>query len=225
MNSRRVFGIVVLTTMLSSFASQIGALAGGYPNPDPGRSASVSLSPGAYVIDAGVVTGAATTQTLEQALKPYGLIYALVKAQIPVLWVINPAKTSPGVNVNVGGIDQALGNVGTDFVYDCDAAGTIYSARSITTGAYVIEADFVDQAKPVIDAFRGLNGGFPQPGTISGVAQVDGQILGYDPSPLLGQSQGCTQALPTSIEVFNRIMPAPPATRMFIGYRVGRPMP
>ena len=154
---------------------------------------------GAYVIDAGVVTPPATIQTIEQGVKPYGLIYALLEAKIPVSWVINDDKPSPGANVSPGGIDQALGNVGTDFSFDCDAAGTKYTTRDIKTGAYIIPKEFVAQAKPVIDAFRALNDGFPEPGTITGVAQVAGQILGYDPTP--GQPQGCTVPL-DNLEVF-----------------------
>lgn len=196
MDKRKLVALAGLAIGLGTVSASVPALAGGYPNPDPGSSATVSLPPGSYVIDAGVVTGAATTQTLEQALKPYGLVYALVKEQIPVLWVINPTKVA---------VDQTLGNVGTDFVYDCDAGGAAYSTRNITTGAYIIEPEFVDQAKPIIDAFRALNGGFPAPGTISGVGQADGQILGYDPSPLAGQQQGCAQAVPTNVDVFHTI--------------------
>ncbi len=197
--------VAVLVAFASFLATALPARGSGYPNPDPGNSTSLVLAPGAYVIDAGVVTGAATKQTNGQALKPYGLIYSLVKAHIPVVWVINPSKTAPGIDVNAGGIDQTLGNVGTDFVYDCDSAGAQYSARAITTGAYVIPKEFVSQAKGVVDTFRANNGGYPQPGTISGVTQADGQILGYDPTPLVGQLQGCTQALPTTVDVFNTI--------------------
>ena len=126
MRCRSLFGIAATALVVVAGVGLDQARAGGYPNPDPGRSATVALAAGSYVIDAGVVTGPATSQTKDQALKPFGLIYALVKAQIPVQWIISPSKVSPGTNVNAGGIDQSLGNVGVDFVYDCDAAGAVY---------------------------------------------------------------------------------------------------
>jgi large repetitive protein len=172
--------------------------AAGFGNPQPGANdpADVPFAAGAYIIDAGTVTGAATTQTIGQGLKQYGLLYALVKARIPVQWIIKPNKPSTDASgVSAGGIGQTRGNVGADFSYDCDAAGTKYVSRDFTTGAFVIAKEFVAQAKPVIDTFRAANGGQPAAGTVSGVAQTAPQIFGYDSAA--GQTQGCSNPTPT----------------------------
>src|SRR4051812_30762464 len=52
------------------------------------------FTPGAYLIDMGQAT-----QTVGNALKPYGLIYDLVtNYKVPVNWAINPAKTTFRIN-------------------------------------------------------------------------------------------------------------------------------
>ncbi len=197
---RGVMGAVLVLTLTTVLAPTVQAA--GVPNPyPPSDTADAPLAVGAYVIDAGTVTGAATLQTIGQGLKPYGLIYALVKARIPVQWVIKPSKPAIDASgVSTGGLGQTLGNVGVDFTFDCDAAGTKYTARNITTGAYIIPKEFVAQAKPVIDAFRTANLGQPAAGTVGGVAQVAPQILGYDPTA--GQSQGCTSGTVASLPIF-----------------------
>src|SRR2546421_3722404 len=49
-------------------------------------AADVTFSPGAYIIDMGVMP-----QTAANGLKPFGLLYSLVVSnQIPVAWAINP---------------------------------------------------------------------------------------------------------------------------------------
>src|SRR5262245_24626323 len=49
-----------------------------------------SFAPGAYLIDMGQAT-----QTVGNALKPYGLVYDMVtNFRVPVNWAINPAKTT-----------------------------------------------------------------------------------------------------------------------------------
>ena len=68
----------------------------------------VTLSPGALIIDMGIVP-----QTQANALKPYGLIFDLIKNyQIEVEWIINPNKAS-NKNINFDDIDFSYN--GTDF--------------------------------------------------------------------------------------------------------------
>ncbi|MCE1202423.1 MAG: Ig-like domain-containing protein [Bacteroidia bacterium] len=56
-----------------------------------------TFSPGAYIIDMG-----AGTPTVNNSLKPYGLVYQLIVTHsIPVRWVINPAKVKDGTDVTV----------------------------------------------------------------------------------------------------------------------------
>src|SRR5262245_18869291 len=51
---------------------------------------ATSFTPGAYLIDMGQ-----STQTIGNALKPYGLVYDMVtNFKVPVNWAINPAKTT-----------------------------------------------------------------------------------------------------------------------------------
>jgi outer membrane protein OmpA-like peptidoglycan-associated protein len=134
------------------FTSAVSAQAmAGYPNPGP-RDAIDQKFNGAYIIDAGAVTGSTNTQTINQGLKPYGLIYALVKAKVPVEWVINDKKTDPLTNTQT--INQSQGNNGTDFTFDCDGAGTAYASKNYRTGAFVVPNEFSLQAKPVIDAWK-----------------------------------------------------------------------
>jgi uncharacterized repeat protein (TIGR01451 family) len=138
--------------ILFVFTSAVSAQAmAGYPNPGP-RDVIDQKFNGAYIIDAGAVTGSTTTQTINQGLKPYGLIYALVKAKVPVEWVINDQKTDPLTNTQT--ISQTQGNNGTDFTFDCDGAGTAYASKNYRTGAFVVPNEFSLQAKPVIDAWK-----------------------------------------------------------------------
>ena len=52
------------------------------------------ISAGSYIIDMGQMP-----QTEGNALKPYGLIYDLLKNdQIPIKWIINPDKTKDGID-------------------------------------------------------------------------------------------------------------------------------
>ncbi len=54
---------------------------------------------GSFIINLGVLP-----QTKENALKPYGLVYALLKNhQVPVKWVINPTKGKDGVDFTYNG--------------------------------------------------------------------------------------------------------------------------
>src|SRR5580765_3546415 len=52
--------------------------------------ALMTFSPGSYIVDMGQ-----STQTVGNALKPYGLVYDLVtNFKVPVNWAINPTKTN-----------------------------------------------------------------------------------------------------------------------------------
>ncbi len=61
---------------------------------DDGITDYVTIPAGSYIINMGAVP-----QTTANALKPYGLVYDLVKNQsVPVDWVINPMKAKDGVD-------------------------------------------------------------------------------------------------------------------------------
>ena len=66
---------------------------------------------GSKIINMGVVP-----QTVANGLKPYGLVYALLKANIPVKWIINPNKVKDGVDFSHNGVDYK----GSAFVISAD---------------------------------------------------------------------------------------------------------
>ena len=121
----------------------------GYINPGP-NSSSNYFEAGMYIIDAGAHTGT-STQSINQGLKPYGLVYALVKAKIPVQWVIKSDKT--GFNTADGNNQPDISN------YDCDGSGTAYASKNYVSGAFVVSKDFAAAAKPIIDSWKSANAG------------------------------------------------------------------
>jgi len=118
----------------------------GFTNPGP-NSGDFPIEAGAYIIDSGALSAGATKQTVNQGLKQYGLVYALVKAKIPVQWVINPSKSN---------MDTTLGNTGTDFSFDCMGTGT---AKNYKSGAFIIAKEFAAQAKATIDTWKSTYSG------------------------------------------------------------------
>ncbi len=68
-------------------------------------SALVSISSGSFIINMGV-----TPQTYANGLKPYGLIYDMLKNyNVPVYWVIADAKAKDGIDFSHNGIDYKGG--------------------------------------------------------------------------------------------------------------------
>ena len=150
--SKFISGALLLTMFQAAAVtgSLTPAAIAGAPNPG-NNSFNTSTSPdaakyvdGAYIIDAGATTGSATKQTIAQGIKPYGLIYALVKAGIPVEWIINPDKSA---------ISQTTGNSGTDFAYDCDGPGGAAS-KNYKSGAFLIKKDFALQAAALVTTWK-----------------------------------------------------------------------
>src|SRR4029079_2184566 len=88
-----------------------------------------SFSPGSYIVDMGQAT-----QTVGNALKPYGLVYDMVtNFKVPVNWAINPAKNT--------------------FLLDAGDASPVDFTATITTGtksysggSFIIDAAFLTPA-------------------------------------------------------------------------------
>ena len=59
-----------------------------------------TIPAGSRIINMGI-----TPQTVANGLKPYGLVYALLKANIPIKWVINPNKLKDGIDFSHNGVD------------------------------------------------------------------------------------------------------------------------
>ncbi len=70
-------------------------------NTQGSQAQTTIFSAGSLIIDMGIVP-----QTVANALKPYGLVYQLIKDNaIPVNWVINTTKVKDGVDFNYNGYD------------------------------------------------------------------------------------------------------------------------
>ena len=68
-------------------------------------AANETLTTGAFIIDMGV-----TPQTISNGLKPYGLVYDLVKNYaVPIKWVIKTSKIKDGVDFNHKGVGYSGG--------------------------------------------------------------------------------------------------------------------
>lgn len=73
-----------------------------------------TIKAGAFIVDMGVLP-----QTVANGLKPYGMIYDLMKNyQVPILWSINPTKVKDGVDFAIG-------------------------TRNFSGGPFIIESDFI----------------------------------------------------------------------------------
>ncbi len=64
-----------------------------------------TLSSGAFIVNMGV-----TPQTVANGLKPYGMVYDLVRNYVvPVKWVVNPSKVKDGTDFSYNGVDYKGG--------------------------------------------------------------------------------------------------------------------
>src|SRR5262245_48770340 len=87
---------------------------------------ATSFTPGAYLIDMGQ-----STQTIGNALKPYGLVYDMVtNFKVPVNWAINPAKTT--FRLDAGNA------IPVDFT-----ATTTTGTKNYSGGSFIIDSAFL----------------------------------------------------------------------------------
>jgi SprB repeat len=78
---------------------------------------------GSYIINMGVVN-----QTVGNGLKPYGLIYEMLKTYaVPIKWVINPSKVKDGIDFSHNGINYAGGT----FIIPAEFRNATINARII----------------------------------------------------------------------------------------------
>jgi len=105
--------------------------------------AGVEIIPaGSFIINMGIVP-----QTKANGLKPYGLVYELLKNQnVPVKWVINPSKVKDGIDFSHNGIDY---KGGTFIILESYRTATINTLISIwqtkgVVGATTVSDFFVD---------------------------------------------------------------------------------
>lgn len=75
-------------------------------SPAFGQNGAKAFPAGAYIIDMGQ-----ETQTVENGLKPYGLVYQLIIVEgVPVHWAINPSKAKDGADFTAGGKTYKAGS-------------------------------------------------------------------------------------------------------------------
>ncbi len=64
------------------------------------QAQTVTISSGSFIINMGV-----TPQTVGNGLKPYGMVYDLIKNySVPIIWSIDPAKAKDGIDFSHNGI-------------------------------------------------------------------------------------------------------------------------
>ena len=69
------------------------------------KAGNEPIPKGAYIINMGI-----PTQTIGNGLKPYGLVYELIKKySVPVKWSINPNKVKDGIDFSYNGVDYRGG--------------------------------------------------------------------------------------------------------------------
>ena len=95
---------------------------------------STNFPAGVYIIDMGQ-----TTQTINNGLKPYGLVYALINAGIPVNWAIEPTKAKDGI----------------DFYATTAANGN----KAYRGGSFIINTVAYPTAVPIINSWKAANAG------------------------------------------------------------------
>ncbi|MDR6808940.1 hypothetical protein J2Y45_006154 [Dyadobacter sp. BE34] len=113
-------------------------------------SAAVETFPsGSYIINMGIVP-----QTVNNGLKPYGLIYELLKThKIPVKWVINQAKGKDGIDFTYNGVDYKGGTFIIPGQYVTPAIQsriTSYGVTGTTAGAsFAADVTYTLSSAPV----------------------------------------------------------------------------
>ena len=83
-----------------------------------------TVKTGSFIINMGV-----TPQTVANGLKPYGLLYELMKNyKVPIWWVINPGKTKDGADFIHNGVTYRGGTFVIPAVYRTSAVNTTISS-------------------------------------------------------------------------------------------------
>lgn len=83
-----------------------------------------TIKAGSYVVNMGI-----TPQTFGNGLKPYGLVYDLLKNyKVPVKWVINLTKSKDGIDFTHNGVDYRGGTFIIPFEYRTTAVNTTISS-------------------------------------------------------------------------------------------------
>jgi uncharacterized repeat protein (TIGR01451 family) len=124
-----VFAIVLMTLVQPAFCAPAG---------------QVMFGTGTYIIP----TDTDTAGQDQGMLRAYGLVYSLLRAGVPVYWVINPAKSPNGNDFTVANPGE-LSDVRTD---------APLAPRAYRGGPFVVSSADAAQAAPIIAAWQATSG-------------------------------------------------------------------
>lgn len=92
---------------------------------------STIIPSGSFIINTGVVP-----QTINNGLKPYGLVYALLSTLCPVDWVINTAKAKDGADFTYNGTNYSGGTFVVEAQYRTSAVNNLIATWTDPAGLY-----------------------------------------------------------------------------------------
>ena len=141
------FSLALNLFLLLSFNTYANKGSGDY-----GKAAATIMTnfpAGVYIIDMGQ-----TPQTINNGLKPYGLVYALINAGIPVNWALEPSKAKDGI----------------DFYATTATNGN----KAYRGGSFIINTVAYPAAVPIINSWKAANVGLvvDGPTTASFIAPI-----------------------------------------------------
>ena len=156
-------GVLLFFLLLSTFLVQ--------------AQTSEVIPKGSKIINMGV-----TPQTVANGLKPYGLVYALLKANIPIKWVINQNKLKDGIDFSHNGVDYR----GSAFIVQASFLSpniitliNTWTAKGVivntTTSNFTVNVTYTLKAAPfwVMDAQNGqIAVGFMEAAEIPATAYI-----------------------------------------------------
>jgi len=106
-------------------------------------SQNIEIPSGSFIINMGVLP-----QTINNGLKPYGLVYALLNIHCPVYWVINTSKVKDGADFAYNGIDYKGGTFIIDAKYRTSEVNALITTWTNPTGQFKVVG--VTTTSPVI---------------------------------------------------------------------------
>jgi uncharacterized repeat protein (TIGR01451 family) len=135
----------------------------------------ISFEAGASIIDMGVAP-----QTVNNGLKPYGLVYELANNNdIPVYWSINPEKNwsnAAGSTVTASGKE--------------DQVDIVVNGKEYKGGPFIISAAFMSQAQPIIDQYVSLYSGLTVDSNLPAFVAPIHDIIARFPNAVIDTQNG-----------------------------------
>lgn len=150
-----------------------------------------NFSAGAAVIDMGI-----SPQTVNNWLKPYGLVYQLVKSGIAVNWIINPNKSFVDESNKVDQIDLSVSGKTT-------RTGSVSTGiKDLKAGSFLIAAESMTLAAPIMESWVTENPGLTVYWQLDAIidAPLYGAITSFPTTVIYPADGNITSTAKTSIE-------------------------